>query len=210
MSYGLEKPYLEIIQPWEEYGMSPVMDPHGDFCAQIHLFLHKALESKPFRIKMDIFRYLDGEVISRFGDFKLGIGIDHFIQRLKHFGASKKFIQQKLQEFARTGTAQGVYAPDVFVVRKQDSHDRFSIPLIVFEVISQNSREDDLYFKTVFYETIGVKEYFIGEGGINCGTIIKAFRAVDNGFAKISPKANVFLSTALGCKIPKNWQYEGE
>ncbi|MGH7449829.1 MAG: Uma2 family endonuclease [bacterium] len=208
MAYALDKPYLEISQPWEEYGMSPVLDPHGDFCAQIHLFLHEALRGKPFRIKMDIFRYLDGEVISRFGDFKLGIGIDPFIQRLKHFGASKKFIQQKLQEFARTGTAQGVYAPDVFVVRKEDSHDRFSIPLVVFEVISQNSREDDLYFKTVFYETIGVKEYFIGEGGINCGTIIKAFRAVDNEFAKISPKANVFLSTALGCKIPKNWQYD--
>jgi hypothetical protein len=62
----------------------------------------------------------------------------------------------------------------------------------------------------VFYEAIGVKEYFIGEGGISCGTIIKAFRAADNEFAKISPKANVFLSTALGCEIPRNWQYEGE
>jgi hypothetical protein len=210
MAYVLDKPYLEISQPWEEYGMSPVLDPHGDFCLEISSFLRQKLKGKSVRIKMDIFRYLDGEVISRFGDFKLGIGIDHFIQRLKHFGASRKFIQQKLQEFARTGTAQGVYAPDVFVVRKQDSHDRFSIPLVVFEVISQNSREDDLYFKTVFYETIGVKEYFIGEGGINCGTMIKAFRAVDNEFAKISPKANAFASLALGCKLPKDWQYEGE
>jgi hypothetical protein len=54
-----------------------------------------------------------------------------------------------------------------------------------------------------------VKEYFIGEGGINCGTIIKAFRAVDNEFATISLKANAFASLTLGCKIPKNWQYEG-
>jgi hypothetical protein len=67
-----------------------------------------------------------------------------------------------------------------------------------------------LYFKTVFYETIGVKEYFIGEGGINCGTIIRAFRVVDNAFAKISPKANAFASLTLGCKIPKNWQCESE
>ena len=190
--------------------MSPVADLHGDFCAQLHLFLHEALKRKPFRVKLDIFRYLDADTINRFGNFKLGIDIDPFVRRLKHFGASKDFIQQKLQEFSRTGTAQGVYAPDVFVVRQNDGNDRFAIPLVVFESVSQNSRDDDLYFKTVFYETIGVQEYYIGEGRIRSGHILKAYQRVDREFAKTAPRAGGFFSKVLGCSIPKKWNYEGE
>jgi hypothetical protein len=210
MAYALEVPYPQVHLPWEEYGMSPVADPHGDFCMQLSSFLLQTLKGKPFRVKVDIFRYLDADTINLFGNFKLGIDIDSFIRRLKHFGASKDFIQQKLQEFARTGTAQGVYAPDVFVVRQKDGHDRFAIPLVVFEIISPNSREDDLFFKAVFYETIGVKEYFIGEGGINCGKLLKAFRATDREFVKIAPRASGYFSKVLGCQIPKKWNYEGE
>ncbi len=134
----------------------------------------------------------------------------HFVRRLKYFGARKDFIQQKLQEFSRTGTAPGVYAPDVFVVRQEDANDRFAIPPVVFEIISANSREDDLYFKTVFYEIIGVQEYFIGEGGINNGKILKAYRAVDREFVKSASRAGGYSSKMLGCQIPKKWNYAGE
>jgi hypothetical protein len=190
--------------------MSPVADPHGDFCMQLSSFLLQTLKGKPLRVKVDIFRYLDADTINLFGNFKLGIDIDPFIRRLKHFGAPKDFIQQKLQEFARTGTAQGVYAPDVFVVRQKDGHDRFAIPLVVFEIISPNSCEDDLFFKAVFYETIGVKEYFIGEGGINCGKILKAYQAIAGEFAKTPLHGRGYFSKMLGCQIPKKWNYEGE
>lgn len=187
--------------------MSPAADLHGDFCLHLSSFLLQTLKGKPFRVKVDIFRYLDADTINRFGNFKLGIDIGSFIRRLKHFGASKDFIQQKLQEFSRTGTAQGVYAPDVFVVRQGDGNDRFAIPLVVFEITSANSREDDLYFKSVFYETIGVKEYFIGAGGINCGKILQAYRTADREFVKITPHGGGYFSEALGCQIPQKWNY---
>jgi len=110
----------------------------------------------------------------------------------------------------RIWLTQGVYAPDVFAVHQEDGNDRFAIPPVVFEIISRNSREDDLYFKAVFYETIGVKEYFIGEGGINCGRILKAYRAADREFVKIAPRAGGYFSEVPGCQIPKKWNYEGE
>jgi hypothetical protein len=211
MAYVLDKPTRKFFHPWEEYNMSPALDPHGDFCTEICSFLRQTLKGKPFRVKQDIYRFLEPDTISRFGDFKLGVGTQFFILRLKHFGASKAFIQQKLKEFARSGTAPGTYAPDVFVVRKEDSHDRFSIPLLAFEVISTESREDDLYFKTVYYETIGVKEYFIGEADIDSGAIVKAFRLVDDEYAKISLHAQKgFFSEVTGCYIPKNWICTGE
>jgi len=190
--------------------MSPVADLHGDFCLHLSSFLLQTLKGKPYRVKLDIFRYLDADTINRFGNFKLGVDIDPFIRRLKHFGAPKDFIQQKLQEFSRTGTAQGVYAPDVFVVHQKDGNDRFAIPPVVFEIISRNSRDDDFYFKAVFYETIGVKEYFIGEGGINCGKILKAYRAAGREFVKITPRAGGYFSEVLGCQIPKKWNYAGD
>lgn len=190
--------------------MSPVADLHGDFCLELSAFLFQALKGKSLRVKVDIFRYLDADTINRFGNFKLGLDIDPFVERLKHFGASKNFIQRKLEEFSRTGTAQGVYAPDVFVVRQSDANDRFAIPLVVFEIVSTNSREDDLYFKTVFYETIGVQEYYIGEGRIRSGKILQAYQRVDKKFAKTAPRAEGFFSKTLGCQIPKKWTYAGE
>lgn len=102
--------------------MSPVADLHGDFCLHLSSFLLQTLKGKPFRVKLDIFRY----------------------------------------------------------------------------------------FKAVFYETIGVKEYFIGEGGIGCSKIIKAYRAAEREFVKIAPRAGGYFSEVLGCQIPKKWNYEGE
>jgi len=44
MAYALEVPYPQVHLPWEEYGMSPVADLHGDFCLHWSSFLLQTLK----------------------------------------------------------------------------------------------------------------------------------------------------------------------
>lgn len=193
-----------IFQIHEEFDMSPAKDFHNDFLFHLANYLAGRVKKTLF-VKVDTFRHLDDWQINSFGDFKNMIGVENFVAGMKRFGASKAFIKQKLDEFAGMGTASGVYAPDVFVTEKNERHNEFHVPLLVVEILSTSSRENDLHFKPYFYETIGVQEYFIGEAGIETGTLIKAYRRVEERYEPIPLEKKSYFSAVLNFSLPRDW-----
>ncbi|MCW5860881.1 MAG: Uma2 family endonuclease, partial [Caldilineales bacterium] len=67
------------------------------------------------------------------------------------------------------GDSSAVKAPDIFVVKGIDKHDRrvYKLweegvaPCVVFEITSRSTRLEDLGSKKALYEMLGVQEYFI-------------------------------------------------
>ena len=196
-----------IFQVHEEFDMSSAKDFHNEFAGQIYHELKTQLQGTEYVAKFDIFRYLDDWQINSFGDFKNMIQVENFVAGLKRFGAAKRFIKHKLDEFAGMGTASGTYAPDVFVTEKAERHNEFHVPLLVIEILSQHSRENDLHFKPYFYETIGVQEYFIGEAGVETGTLIKGYRRVEERYQPLPLEKEGYFSEVLNFALPREWTF---
>ncbi|MDZ7262919.1 MAG: Uma2 family endonuclease [candidate division KSB1 bacterium] len=194
-----------VIRLKKEYGMSPTGAEHSTVSFEIASFLKKLIKHKDYEVLFDVYRYLDPETANLFGNFKHAVNLESFINGLSKFGASKKFIQKKLDEFTGVGVIQGTYAPDICVISKEDKFNPFSIPVMVFEVISPNSREQDLYFKPYFYETIGVKELFICEASKQEGTVVKAYRLIVNEYDDIPLEKQGYFSEVLLSYLPKVW-----
>ncbi len=194
-----------IFQIHEEFDIAPRKDSHSDFAGRIYCELMNRLENTEYLAKFDTFRYLDDWQINSFGDFKNMIQIENFVAGLRRFGASPRFIKQKLEEFAGMGTASGTYAPDIFVTERTERHNEFRVPLLVIEILSQHSREHDLHFKPYFYETIGVQEYFIGEAGVETGTLIKGYRRVDERYQPIPLEETQYFSAVINSHLPRHW-----
>ncbi len=186
--------------------MSPARDYHNNFAFRICAFFDRALEQSELTPKFDTFRYLDDWLINAFGDFKNAARLEGFIAGLRRFGASHRFIQKKLEEYTGMGTIHPGYAPDIFIVEKTQRNNEFAVPLLVFEITSKHSRENDLFFKPYFYESLGVQEYFIGEPEIETGTIIRAYRLEKNLYQPILPEGEAYFSIVLGLVLPKYWE----
>lgn len=201
-----EKIPLFEIKMKKEYNMSPTGPQHNKLCLKIYSYLNEILSESDYDVLIDVYKYLDEDTINLFGNFKNSVGTEIFISNLQRFGAPKKLIEKKLHEYAGTGVAQGIYAPDVFVIRKDDVYERFSIPLLAFEVISDNSLENDLYFKPYFYETIGVQEYYICQSTRTRGTIIKAYHLVMDRYEEKRLEKQGYFSEVLLNYIPQVWQ----
>ncbi len=201
----LERP-LPLSNIYEEFNMSPARDPHNDFVGAIYRKLWALLENTEFTVKLDTFRYLDDWLVNAFGDFKNVANLENFIAGLTRFGAPKRFIQSKLDEYTGVGTVPPGYAPDVFIVEKAERNNEFGIPLVVFEVISFQSRQNDLYFKPFFYETIGVKECFICESSLDSNTIVRAYRLQDKLYQSIPLQDDRYFSEVIGHFLPKVWE----
>lgn len=199
-------PFIEIKMK-KEYDMSPTGPEHYWLCRAITKFLEELVLSTDYAIMSDVYRYLTENTLNLFGDFKHGVAHKKFIENLQRFGASKNFIKQKIQEYAGTGVAQGTYAPDVFVLHKDEVFNRFSIPLMIFEVISYNKKENDLYFKPYFYETIGVQEYYICQSTRTRGTVIKAYHLVMERYEEMRLEKQGYFSEVLLNYIPQVWQF---
>jgi hypothetical protein len=150
----------------------------------------------------DTFHYLEDRLINAFGDFKNAIGLEKSIAGLKRFGAGKNIIQQKLDEFAASGTIPPGYTPDVLVVEKTERHNRFSITLLTVEIISYSSRMNDLHFMPYFYETIGVQEFFIGETEEEMGKIIRGSRLEDGQYQPVTTEDNGYFSEMVASRTP--------
>jgi hypothetical protein len=176
-------------------------------------FIHHRIEGSDLCVLDRTHRYLEPDLINLFGNFKLGVGIEPFVQNLRRYGATQEFVRWKLREFAGIGHAYGHYGPDLLVTTKNASNDRFAIPLLTIQIATPEFREDDLVYKTVFYETIGVQEYFIGEAEAERGTIIKAYRQVKGTrkwsyrYQEILPEENGFFSEVLNLKLPQHWSF---
>jgi hypothetical protein len=210
MSAVRDKP-LPLSSIYEEFNMSPARDPHNDFVGALYRKLWPLLEDTEFTVKFDTFRYLDDWLINAFGDFKNVVNLNTFVAGLRRFGASKRFIQSKLDEYTGMGTIPMGYAPDVFIVEKAERDNEFGIPLVVFEVISTQSRQNDLCFKPFFYETIGVREMFVCEPGeridyARTGTIIKAYRLQDKLYQPIPCENDSYFSEVIGLGLPRMWE----
>lgn len=206
MATVLEKTTSDTILIEGEFTMTPTADPHNNFCVKLLVYLTKLLENTSLKVKYDTYRYLEADVINLFGNFKNGIEVDKFVRGLKRFGAPKEFIQRKIDEYAGSGVGQGAYAPDLFVVHRDDDYNRFSIPLLVIEVLSPSSYENDLYFKPFFYETIGVQEYFIGEAEIGKGRIVKAYRIDEEQYREVPLEDQGYFSKLLNRYLPEEWE----
>ncbi|MGH7495563.1 MAG: Uma2 family endonuclease [bacterium] len=189
-----------------EFNMAPARDQHNEFVYEITAYFNQHFKGKEFIAKFDTFRYLEDGLIHAFGDFKNAIGLERFIAGLKRFGASKNFIKQKLDEFAAAGTLPPGYAPDVLVVKKTERHNRFSIPLLTIEIVSESSRVNDLYFKPYFYETLGVQEFFVGETQEEFGTIVRGYRMGKGQYHPIVAEHSGYYSEVIGHVIPQAWE----
>jgi hypothetical protein len=202
----LERP-SPLSPIYEEFNMSPAKYPHNSFAGKIYSRLDRLLENTPLIPQFDTFRYLEDWLINAFGDFKNAMKLEDFVAGLRRFGASNAFIQRKLDEYTGVGTIYPGYAPDVFVVEEAERSNEFGIPLVVFEVISTQSRNNDLHFKPYFYETIGVREFFVGEPtGETAGTIIRAYRLENNIYQPIPLENDGYLSEVIGHSIPRVWK----
>jgi hypothetical protein len=201
----LERP-LPLSNIYEEFNMSPARDPHNDFVGAIYRRLWTLLENTELTVKLDTFRYLDDWLVNAFGDFKNVANLENFIAGMSRFGATKRFIQSKLDEYTGVGTVPPGYAPDVFVVEKAERNNEFGIPLAVFEVISTQSRQNDLYFKPFFYETIGVRECFIGESSVDANSILRAYRLENKLYQPIPPGDDRYFSEVIGHFLPRVWE----
>jgi len=186
--------------------MSPVRSPHNIFAGKIYSRLDHLLEDTQLMPLFDTFRYLDDWLVNSFGDFKNTEKLEDFVAGLRRFGASKSFIQHKLDEYTGVGTIYPGYAPDVLIVEKAERNNEFGIPLVVFEVISTQSRANDLWFKPYFYETIGVREFFVGETKEETGTIIRAYRLENNFYQPIPLENDGYFCETIGHFIPQTWE----
>lgn len=167
--------------------------------------LANRLKGSSYVAKIDTFRYLEDWLINSFGDFKNAVQLETFVAGLARFGAPKDFIQHKLKEYAGMGMVSSGYAPDIFIVERAQRHNEFDIPLLMIEILSQNSRKTDLHFKPYFYETIGVREYFIGEADAEQGRLVRAYRMVDQQYQPIPLDHERFYSEVLGDYLPQVW-----
>jgi hypothetical protein len=197
---------LPLSPIYKEFNMSPARSPHNIFAGKILSRLDRLLEDAPLMPLFDTFRYLDDWRVNSFGDFKNTMNLENFVAGLRRFGASKSFIQRKLDEYTGVGTIYPGYAPDVLIVEKAERNNEFSIPLATFEIISSQSRANDLWYKPYFYETIGVREYFIGEPKEDRGAIVRAYR-LENGIYQPIPLENDgYFCEVIGHSISKIWE----
>jgi len=201
----LEQLPPEILRMQKEYGMSPTGDEHSNLSFEIAAFFREELAGSDFKIKQDVYRYLTPDTANIFGNFKNSVGVDKFVKGLERFNAPKEFISRKIEDFSESGVIQAAYAPDIFIVHKNDDYNRFAIPLVVFEIMSQNSQQHDLYFKPFFYETIGVQEFYICEAMRQQGTIVKAYRRVLERYEDMPLERNGYFSEAILRYIPRVW-----
>jgi len=186
--------------------MSPARDQHNEFVYEITAHLNQRFKGRNLTAKFDTFRYLDDWLINAFGDFNNMVGMEKFINGLKRFGASAKFIQERIDEYSASGSISPGYAPDVLVVEKSERHNRFSIPLLTCEIVSDSSRQHDLYFMPYFYETIGVREFFIGETEEETGKIVRGYRLTDGQYRPIMPEPEGYYSEVAGEVLSRVWQ----
>ena len=195
----------EILRMQKEYGMTPTRYEHNKLSFKIASYLDSELEGTDYSVVQDVYRYLTPDVANLFGNFKNGVGEENFIRGLERYNAPKEFIRRKVEAFSESGVIQAAYAPDIFIIHEADEYDQFAIPLVVFEIMSQNSRQHDLYFKPFFYETIGVQEFYIFETTRRQGSIIKAYRRVDERYEEMRLARDGYFSEAILRQIPRFW-----
>jgi len=65
---------------------------------------------------------------------------------------------------------------------------------------------EDTQLMPLFYETIGVHEYFVGEPAEETGTIIRAYRLQNSLYEPIPLEDDGYFCEMIGHFIPKTWE----
>jgi Uma2 family endonuclease len=81
----------------------------------------------------------------------------------------RTYVAGNMMFYYEEGEPSAVKAPDIFVVKGIDKHDRRTYklweegvaPCVVFEITSRSTRLEDLGSKKALYEMLGVQEYFV-------------------------------------------------
>lgn len=81
----------------------------------------------------------------------------------------RTYVAGNMMFYYAEGDPSAVKAPDIFVVKGIDKHDRRTYklweegvaPCVVFEITSRSTRLEDLGTKKALYEMLGVQEYFL-------------------------------------------------
>ena len=186
------------------------MPEHNRFATKIGTYLEQRL-SPDLTVLYDTYCYVSHEMLEKLGHFKNGDPHEYMQKRLFELGAGLGFIAETIARRLKEGIMTSTYAPDVCVVHEVDSDNRFRIPLWIGEIISQDSREYDLYFKAYLYERLGVKEYFVFETGRRSGKLLRAYELKSetgtfSHFEDIRFEGASAPSQLLGIEIPVEWK----
>lgn len=188
--------------------MAPAGEEHNvlmvDLCQHLEICL-----KKEFLVLADVFRYLTEDQTNLIANLEKA-DVGRLIEGLRRFGADDKYIQNLLDILSRQKAPSGTYAPAVCVLRKEDRENRFAVPLWVAEILSPATRQDDLYYRPYFYETIGVPEYviFVLNEVQREGHILKAYYRVQNVYQEKQLDGEEYVSPILSISLPRRWKLE--
>ena len=186
------------------------MPEHNRFANKIGNYLEQHL-SNDLTVLYDTYCYVSHEMLEKLGHFKNGDPHEYMQKRLLELGAGPGFIAETIARRLKEGIMTSTYAPDVCVVHEVDLDNRFRIPLWIGEIISQDSREYDLYFKAYLYERLGVKEYFVFETGRRSGKLLRGYELKSEAGAfshydDIRFDSSTARSQLLGIEMPVEWK----
>lgn len=128
-------------------------------------------------------------------------------QALRHLlrAQERTYVAANMLFYYEEGDPSAVRAPDVFVVKGIDRHDRrvyklweeSVAPCVVFEITSRSSRLEDLGTKRALYEMLGVGEYIVFDPlGEYLTPRLRGFRLVEGQYVPQAPNPDGSLESA--------------
>jgi Uma2 family endonuclease len=121
------------------------------------------------------------------------------------------YVAGNMLLYYEEGNPAACVAPDVFVVRGVEKHERriYKLweenrpPIVIFEITSRSTRLEDLGTKRALYALLGVQEYFLYDPlGEYLRPPLQGYRLEGGEYQRIaSPDGESLISTALGIEL---------
>jgi Uma2 family endonuclease len=121
------------------------------------------------------------------------------------------YVAGNMLLYYEEGNPAACVAPDVFVVRGVEKHERriYKLweenrpPTVIFEITSRSTRLEDLGTKRALYALLGVQEYFLYDPlGEYLRPPLQGYRLEGGEYQRIaSPDGENLISTALGIEL---------
>lgn len=121
------------------------------------------------------------------------------------------YVAGNMLLYYEEGVPSSCVAPDVFVVRGVEKHERRTYkiweeeqpPTVVFEITSRSTRLEDVGTKRALYAMLGVQEYFLYDPlGEYLRPSFQGYRLENGEYLRLLPEAEgKFMSRALGLEL---------
>ncbi len=121
------------------------------------------------------------------------------------------YVAGNMLLYYEEGVPSSCVAPDVFVVRGVEKHERRTYkiweeeqpPTVVFEITSRSTRLEDVGTKRALYAMLGVQEYFLYDPlGEYLRPSFQGYRLENSEYLRLLPEAEgKFMSRALGLEL---------